>query len=187
MAIASPSPPTFTPSFCSTRTQLSRLSRFPSLTSHFRRNQTRSNLTRRLVLSSRLNSSKSSDAGGSVSPDNGDFPYELHHDFPPHRQSIGSPVFVTLPTNAVGPGGQLRKPKATMSSLRTLALAGVEGVVLEIWWGLVERNEPRVYNWRGYRELIMLARTCGLKVRVVLAFHQCGSGAADPNWYVLID
>lgn len=74
-----------------------------------------------------------------------------------------------------------------MSSLRTLALAGVEGVVLEIWWGLVERNEPRVYNWRGYRELIMLARTCGLKVRVVLAFHQCGSGAADPNWYVLID
>lgn len=74
-----------------------------------------------------------------------------------------------------------------MLSLRALAAAGVEGVVVEIWWGLVERNEPRVYDWRGYRELVAMAAMCGLKVRAVLAFHQYGRGPGDPNWYVVIE
>lgn len=166
---------------------MTRITRFPSVTlPQFRKNQTLS-LTRRLVVSSRLNSSKSSDAGGSVSPDSGDFPYELQHDSSPQRQRRGSPVFVTLPANTVGPEGQVRKLKAITFSFLALANAGVEGVVLEIWWGLVERNEPGVYNWRGYWELVMLARRCGLKVRVVLAFHQFGTDPADPSWYVLID
>lgn len=69
-----------------------------------------------------------------------------------------------------------------MQSLKALAAAGVEGVALEIWWGLVERNEPRVYDWRGYRELVMMASMCGLKVRAVLAFHQHGTVPDDPNW-----
>lgn len=72
-----------------------------------------------------------------------------------------------------------------MMSLRALAAAGVEGVAVEIWWGLVERNEPRVYDWRGYRELFVMACMCGLKVRAVLAFHQQGTGPDDPNWYVM--
>lgn len=72
-----------------------------------------------------------------------------------------------------------------MQSLKALAAAGVEGVALEIWWGLVERNEPRVYDWRGYRELVMMASMCGLKVRAVLAFHQHGTVPDDPNWIPL--
>lgn len=71
-----------------------------------------------------------------------------------------------------------------MLSLKALASAGVEGVVVEIWWGVVERNEPRVYDWRGYRELVVMACMCGLKVRAVLAFHQHGTEPDDPNWYV---
>ncbi|KAF7828111.1 beta-amylase 3, chloroplastic-like [Senna tora] len=185
MAIASPSTPSFSASFCSTRTQLIRLTRFPSVNlSQFRRNQAHS-LTRRLVVTSRLNSSKSPDAGGSVSPDNGDFPYELQHDFAPQRQRSGSPVFITLPVHAVDREGRILKPKAMTVSFRTLATAGVEGVVFEIWWGLVEGNEPRVYSWRGYLELVKLAQTFGLKVRVVLAFHQFGTGPDDPNWIPL--
>lgn len=73
-----------------------------------------------------------------------------------------------------------------MFSLKALATAGVEGVVIEIWWGLVEKNKPRVYDWRGYEELVAMACKCGLKVRAVLAFHQHGTGPDDPNWYVLI-
>ncbi|XP_061375721.1 beta-amylase 3, chloroplastic-like [Gastrolobium bilobum] len=185
MAILSQSTASFSPSFISTRNDLTRLTRFPCVTlTQFRRNQTRSS-TRRLIVSSRLNSSKSSDAGGSVSPDNGDIPYELQHDFSPQRERSGSPVFVTLPVNSVGREGQVWRPKAMMFSLRALASAGVEGVVVEIWWGLVERNEPRVYNWRGYQELVMMACMCGLKVRAVLSFHQYGTGPDDPNWIPL--
>lgn len=68
-----------------------------------------------------------------------------------------------------------------MLSLKVFAVAGVEGVVVEIWWGVVERNQPRVYDWRGYRELVMMACMCGLKVRAVLAFHQHGTDGDDPN------
>ncbi|KAJ1438051.1 Glycoside hydrolase, family 14 [Sesbania bispinosa] len=178
MAIPSQSTASFSPSFISTPNDLTRLTRFPCRVTFT--HQTRSS-TRRLVVSSRLNSSKSSDAGGSVSPDNG--PYELHHDFSPQRRRRGSPVFVTLPVNSVGREGKVWRPKAMMLSLRALAAAGVEGVVVEIWWGLVERNGPKVYDWRGYRELVMMACMCGLKVRAVLAFHQHGTGPDDPNWF----
>ncbi|KAK7358495.1 hypothetical protein VNO77_00423 [Canavalia gladiata] len=183
MAILSQSTASFSPSFVSTRNDLTRLTRFPCSVT-FRRNQTHFS-TRRLAVSSRLNSSKSSDAGGSVSPDNGDVAYELHHDFSPQRRRRGSPVFVTLPVNSVGREGQVTRPKAMLFSLRALATAGVEGVVIEIWWGLVEKSESRVYDWRGYKELVMMACMCGLKVRAVLAFHQHGTGPDDPNWIPL--
>ncbi|XP_027341562.1 beta-amylase 3, chloroplastic-like [Abrus precatorius] len=182
MAILCQSTVTFSLSFISTRNDFTGFTRFPCCVT-FRRNQTRSST--RLPVLSRLNSSKSSDAGGSVSPDNGDVAYELHHDFSLQRRRRGSPVFVTLPVNSVSREGLVTRPKAMMFSLRALAMAGVEGVVIEMWWGLVEKNEPRVYDWRGYKELVMMACMCGLKVRAVLAFHQYGTGPDDPNWIPL--
>ncbi|CAK8579379.1 unnamed protein product [Lathyrus sativus] len=179
MAISSQS---FSPSFILTRHDSTRPTRLPSrfTFTHFRKPQPRSS-SPRLSVSSRLNSSKSSDAGGSISPDNGDVTYELHHDLSPQRRRRGSPVFVTLPVKSVGREGKVWRPKAMMLSLKALAAAGVEGVVVEIWWGVVERNEPRVYDWRGYRELVMMACMCGLKVRAVLAFHQYGTDGDDLN------
>lgn len=96
-------------------------------------------------------------------------------------------MFVKLPLDVIVPTtpSQVRRPKTMHHSFRALVAAGVVGVVFEIWWGIVERNSPRVYNWKGYRELLAIARRCGLKVRVVLAFHQCGSGPGDPHWVPL--
>lgn len=71
-------------------------------------------------------------------------------------------------------------------SFRALAAAGVEGVVMEVWWGLVEREFPRSYNWQGYLEIVEMAKRFGLKVRAVMAFHQCGSSPDDPLWLVTI-
>lgn len=71
-----------------------------------------------------------------------------------------------------------------VQSFRALAAAGVEGVVMEVWWGLVESELPRVYNWEGYLEIVELAKRCGLKVRVEMAFHQYGTGPDDPFWFV---
>ncbi|XP_020239550.1 beta-amylase 1, chloroplastic isoform X2 [Cajanus cajan] len=177
MAILSQSTASFSPSFVFTRSDSTR---FPCHVTF----RTRSS-PRRVAVSSRLNSSKSPGAGGSLSPDNGDVAYELHHDYSPQRCRNGSPVFVTMPVKSVGPEGRVARPKTIMFSLKALASAGVEGVVIEIWWGLVEKNEPRAYDWRGYEELFMMACKCGLKVRVVLAFHQHGTGPDDPNWIPL--
>ncbi|KAI4370135.1 hypothetical protein MLD38_018515 [Melastoma candidum] len=66
-------------------------------------------------------------------------------------------------------------------SFKALAAAGVEGIVMEVWWGLVERDSPGVYEWKGYWDITEMARWCGLKVRVVLGFHQCGAGSEDPD------
>ena len=82
-----------------------------------------------------------------------------------------SPLFVTLPVNSVSIGGQVRRRKAMAQSFKTLLVASVEGVIVEVWWGLVEKDEPRVYNWQGYLDLVALAKRCGLKVRPVMAFH----------------
>jgi beta-amylase len=141
-------------------------------------------------VSCRLNSSKPSDAGGSVSPDNGgseNLQDELYHDFSsPQLQRLGSPVFVKLPVDTVGFAGEVRRLKTMTHSLRTLSVAGVEGVVVDVWWGLVERDKPGVYNWQGYLDLFALAKRCGLKVRAVMAFHQCATGPDDRNWSVQI-
>ncbi|KAH1235783.1 Beta-amylase 1, chloroplastic [Glycine max] len=181
MAILSQSTASF--SFVSTRTDSTHLTRFPCRVTF----RARSPPLRPALVSSRLNSSRSPDAGGSLSPDNGggDVAYQLHHDFSPQRRRRGSPVFVTLPVNSIGRDGRVARPKAMMFSLKALATAGVEGVVIEIWWGLVEKKKPRVYDWRGYEELVAMACKCGLKVRAVLAFHQHGTGPDDPNWMPL--
>ena len=66
-------------------------------------------------------------------------------------------MFVTLPVDSVSTSGQVRHRKAMAQSFKALSVVGVEGVVVEVWWGLVERDEPRVYNWQGYLDLVALA------------------------------
>ncbi|XP_040990626.1 beta-amylase 1, chloroplastic-like [Juglans microcarpa x Juglans regia] len=182
MAMASPSTPSFSASCCCARTNSPPFARFPFVSFNHRVVLPHP-LTRRLAVSSRLNSSNASGPGGSVSPDNGD--YELYHKFSRQRRRGGPPVFVMLPVDAVGPSGNLRRLKTMPQSLRALAAAGVEGVVMEVWWGLVESKVPGVYDWQGYLELVALAGRFGLKVRAVMAFHECGTGPGDPHWIPL--
>ncbi|MQL94572.1 hypothetical protein Taro_027220 [Colocasia esculenta] len=140
-----------------------------------------------LAVSARLYSSgPSSGANGSVgdpSPWGGE---ELQHGLPPPpRAAVGAPVFVTLPVDAVAPGGRVARRKAMAASFMALAAAGVEGVAVEVWWGIVERDAPGAYDWAGYVDLVSLARRHGLKLRVIMAFHQFGSGPGDPCWIPL--
>ncbi|XP_010915994.1 beta-amylase 1, chloroplastic [Elaeis guineensis] len=142
----------------------------------------------RLAVSSRLYSSKpSSGANGSLdNPSSSGGGDELHHALPlPPRSEKGAPVFVTLPMNVVGATGQMARRKTMGASFMALAAAGVEGIAVECWWGIVEREAPGVYDWGGYMELVSLARRFGLKVRAIMAFHQCGTGPGDPSWIPL--
>lgn len=71
------------------------------------------------------------------------------------------------------------------ASLAALASAGVTGVAVELWWGVVERGGPGEYDWAGYLELAGMARRYGLRMRAILAFHQCGAGPHDSFWVPL--
>nr|DAD18273.1 TPA_asm: hypothetical protein HUJ06_019735 [Nelumbo nucifera] len=88
-------------------------------------------------------------------------------------------VFVMLPLDAVSPGGSLNRPRALNASLMALKSAGVEGVMVDAWWGLVEKDGPLSYNWRPYAELVQMVQKHGLKLQVVVSFHQCGGNVGD--------
>ncbi|KAK8479912.1 hypothetical protein V6N13_073379 [Hibiscus sabdariffa] len=76
-------------------------------------------------------------------------------------------------------GGNLNKPRAMNASLMALKSAGVEGVMVDAWWGLVEKDGPLNYNWEGYAELVTMVEKHGLKLQVVMSFHQCGGNVGD--------
>ncbi|PSR93504.1 Beta-amylase [Actinidia chinensis var. chinensis] len=98
------------------------------------------------------------------------------------------PVFVMLPLDTISNGGNLNKPRAMNASLMALKSAGIEGVTVDAWWGLVEKEGPMKYNWEGYAELVKMAQKHGLKLQVVMSFHQCGGNVGDscsiplPSW-----
>ncbi|KAG2676518.1 hypothetical protein I3760_12G056200 [Carya illinoinensis] len=89
------------------------------------------------------------------------------------------PVFVMLPLDTVTQGGKLNRPRTMNASLMALKGAGVEGVMVDAWWGLVEKDGPLRYNWEGYAELVQMVQKHGLKLQVVMSFHQCGGNVGD--------
>eukprot|EP00262_Sarcandra_glabra_P015888 TRINITY_DN5003_c4_g1_i1.p1 TRINITY_DN5003_c4_g1~~TRINITY_DN5003_c4_g1_i1.p1 ORF type:complete len:585 (+),score=45.30 TRINITY_DN5003_c4_g1_i1:166-1920(+) len=100
----------------------------------------------------------------------------------------GVPVYVMMPLDSVTAGNTVNRKKAMNASLQALKSAGVEGVMMDVWWGLVERESPGVYNWGGYGDLLEMAKKHGLKVQAVMSFHQCGGNVGDsctiplPKW-----
>ncbi|KAK4769356.1 hypothetical protein SAY86_027506 [Trapa natans] len=102
----------------------------------------------------------------------------------------GVPVYVMMPLDSVTMHNTVNRRKAMNASLQALKSAGVEGVMMDVWWGLVERTNPGSYNWGGYAELLEMAKKHGLKVQAVMSFHQCGGNVGDscfiplPKWVV---
>ncbi|KAK9915577.1 hypothetical protein WJX75_001044 [Coccomyxa subellipsoidea] len=103
--------------------------------------------------------------------------------------SNGVPVFVMLPLDTVSSDGTFRytASKWFASALACLKASGVHGMAIDVWWGAVER-QPRRYDWSGYRQVIELMKSLGLKVQAVMSFHACGGNVGDsaevplPKW-----
>ncbi|XP_071702605.1 inactive beta-amylase 4, chloroplastic [Rutidosis leptorrhynchoides] len=85
------------------------------------------------------------------------------------------PIYVMMPIDTFGidtsGAPRIRKIKALTISLKALKLAGVHGIAIEVWWGIVERFFPQAYNWSLYEELFKLVSETGLKLQVALSFH----------------
>jgi len=102
----------------------------------------------------------------------------------PQAAGKGVPVYVMMPLDSVKMDNTVNRRKAMNASLQALKSAGVEGVMMDVWWGLVEREKPGEYNWGGYVELMEMAKKHGLKVQAVMSFHQCGGNVGDSVTYV---
>lgn len=102
----------------------------------------------------------------------------------------GVPVYVMMPLDSVTMTNSVNRKKAVNAAMAALKSAGVEGVMMDVWWGLVEREKAGEYNWGGYVELMEMAKKHGLKVQAVMSFHQCGGNVGDsvtiplPKWAV---
>jgi len=98
------------------------------------------------------------------------------------------PFFVMLPLDAVTNDNKLANPHALQAGARALKASGVHGVTVDLWWGIVERDEPRKYNFSAYLALAKLMEAEGLELSVALSFHTCGCNVGDscsiplPRW-----
>ena len=59
----------------------------------------------------------------------------------------------------------IKREAALGVALRTLHKAGVEGVMIDVWWGIVE-HAPGKYDFSAYRRLLQKIADSGLKAQV---------------------
>lgn len=109
----------------------------------------------------------------------------------PERDFAGTacvPVFVMLPLGVIDMNCELVDPDGLLEQLKILKAVNVDGIMVDCWWGIVEAHAPQQYNWSGYKRLFHLVSSLGLKIQVVMSFHECGGNIGDdvhiplPNW-----
>lgn len=109
--------------------------------------------------------------------------------------SSGCPVYVMLPLDTVWvierdgkKVSVLKKERSLEIALHTLKQAGVEGVMVDVWWGIAERAGPGCYDFSAYKRLFYKVARAGLKVQAVMSFHAAGGNVGDtckiplPKW-----
>ncbi|GKV21336.1 hypothetical protein SLEP1_g31323 [Rubroshorea leprosula] len=102
------------------------------------------------------------------------------------------PVFVMLPLGVITNDNVLEDKEKIENQLKELRDAGVDGVMTDVWWGIVEGKGPMQYDWSGYRSLFQLIQECGLTLQAIMSFHQCGGNVGDvvniplPKWVLEI-
>ncbi len=104
----------------------------------------------------------------------------------PTSSGSGCPVYVMLPLDTVWVVERdgkrisvLKKERSLDLALHTLKQAGVEGVMVDVWWGIVERAGPRQYDLSAYKRLFYKVAAAGLKVQAVMSFHAAGGNVGD--------
>ncbi|CAO1941724.1 unnamed protein product [Urochloa humidicola] len=89
------------------------------------------------------------------------------------------PVYVMLPLEVVTTENELEDAAELRAQLQRLHAAGVDGVMVDVWWGIVEGGGPSRYEWRAYRELFEIVQAEGLKLQAIMSFHACGGNVGD--------
>ncbi|CAN4104827.1 unnamed protein product [Withania somnifera] len=102
------------------------------------------------------------------------------------------PVYVMLPLDVISVDNVFGDHDKCEKQFKELREAGVDGIMVDVWWGIVEANGPRIYDWSAYRSLFQLVQKTGLKIQAIMSFHQCGGNIGDavfipiPKWVLAI-
>lgn len=102
------------------------------------------------------------------------------------------PVFVMLPLDVITGDNVFANESKIEKQLKQLREADVDGVMVDVWWGIVEAKGPKVYDWGAYKSLFELVKRCGLKLQAIMSFHRCGGNVGDsvtiplPKWILEI-
>lgn len=56
---------------------------------------------------------------------------------------------------------------------------GFQGITVDVWWGLVQRQSLDQFDWSYYDHIFALIRTAGLKIVPILSTHACGTNVGD--------
>jgi len=87
-------------------------------------------------------------------------------------------VYVMMPLDEVTNRHTLKDRTGLGLALDKLREANVDGIMLDVWWGLTEVS-PRKYNFNASRIIVDMAKDRNLKVQLVTSFHQCGGNVGD--------
>lgn len=98
------------------------------------------------------------------------------------------PVYVMLPLGVVSPKNSFKDEESTRNQLQQLKDADVDGIMVDVWWGIIEAKGPKQYDWKAYRRLFQVVQEYGLRIQAIMSFHQCGGNVGDivniplPQW-----
>jgi len=90
----------------------------------------------------------------------------------------GCPVYVMSPLDILNSNQQISYRDKLISWLDRLSAAKVDGVMIDVWWGLTETSE-KSYRWNGYSEVFNLIKDRNMKIIPVFSFHLCGGNVGD--------
>lgn len=72
---------------------------------------------------------------------------------------------------------EVKKESELVKALHKFRIAGVTGIMVDVWWGIVERKGPRQYDLNGYRweKLLSLLRAMIVSCKMMIAVQLCKS------------
>ncbi|XP_055962496.1 beta-amylase isoform X2 [Mercurialis annua] len=98
------------------------------------------------------------------------------------------PIYVMLPLGVVTAENVFQGKDEMEKQLTKLKDGGIDGIMVDVWWGVIEAKGPKQYDWSAYRSLFELVQHIGLKIQAIMSFHQCGGNVGDvvnipiPQW-----
>lgn len=59
---------------------------------------------------------------------------------------------------------EVKKESELVKALQKFRIAGVSGIMVDVWWGIVERTGPKQYDFSGYRWEQLLTQSPAVSV-----------------------
>jgi beta-amylase len=75
--------------------------------------------------------------------------------------------------DTISEGGYLKDKDKINNWAKELKNGNIDGIMIDVWWGIVQRSGPYIYDFSGYRDLFNIMKNHNLKIIPIMSFHQC--------------